>query len=42
MPPYLGESAQTAESFYSSLDFSWVTDPSDLERYWVMFNHIDR
>ena len=32
MPPYLGESAQTAESFYSSLDFSWVTEPSDLER----------
>ena len=32
MPPYLGESAQTAESFYSSLDFSWVTDPSDLEK----------
>ena len=32
MPPYLGESAETVESFYSSLDFSWVTSPSDLEK----------
>ena len=32
MPPYLGESAQTAESFFSSLDFSWVSEPTDLEK----------
>jgi len=30
MPPYLGETPESSESFYSSLDFSWVDDPGDL------------
>ena len=30
MPPYLGETPESSELFYASLDFSWVDDPGDL------------
>lgn len=32
MPPYLGESHETASTFFSSLDFSSFNDPEDVEK----------